>query len=112
MPAGPSPAHPRTRGTARLASTVRLASAAPDTEDDEAVRAYLRRTLASYCHPVGTCRMGEGPLSAVGPDLRVHGIEGLRITDASVFPSIPSLYTIATVYAAAERAADPLRTHR
>ncbi|MFG3255331.1 GMC family oxidoreductase [Streptomyces sp. NPDC048172] len=83
----------------------------PGTEDDEAVRAYVHRTLTSYCHPVGTCRMGEDPLSVVGPDLRVHGIAGLRIADASVFPSIPSANTVATVYAVAERAADLLRAH-
>lgn len=81
----------------------------PGVDDDAAVRAYLRRTLASYCHPVGTCRMGTDPLSVVGPDLRVHGVDRLRIADASVFPSIPSANTIATVYAVAERAADLLR---
>ncbi|WP_372350861.1 GMC family oxidoreductase [Streptomyces sp. KL116D] len=82
----------------------------PGSRDDEAVRAYVRRTLASYCHPVGTCRMGEDPGCVVGPDLRVHGVEGLRVADASVFPSIPSANTVATVYAVAERAADLLRT--
>ncbi|MEF3113437.1 GMC oxidoreductase [Streptomyces chrestomyceticus] len=46
---------------------------------------------------MGTCRMGEDPLSVVGPGLRVHGIEGLRSADASVFPSLPSAYTVATV---------------
>ncbi|MFJ2770506.1 GMC family oxidoreductase [Streptomyces sp. NPDC087300] len=81
----------------------------PGTEDDDAIRAYLSRTLASYCHPVGTCRMGDDPLSVVGTDLRVHGIEGLRVADASVLPSIPSANTVATVYAVAERAADLLR---
>ncbi|MFE0173284.1 GMC family oxidoreductase [Streptomyces sp. NPDC059002] len=82
----------------------------PGTDDDGAVRAYLRRTLASYCHPVGTCRLGEDDLSVVGPDLRVHGIAGLRVADGSVFPSIPSANTNATVYAVAERAAELLRT--
>ncbi|MEU5591127.1 GMC oxidoreductase [Streptomyces chrestomyceticus] len=46
----------------------------PGKANDEAVRAYLCRTLASYCHPVGTCRTGEAPLPVVGPGLRVHGI--------------------------------------
>ncbi|WP_031191973.1 MULTISPECIES: GMC family oxidoreductase [Streptomyces] len=81
----------------------------PDADDDDAVRGFVRRTLTSYCHPVGTCRMGADPLSVTGPDLRVHGIDGLRVADASVFPSIPSANTVATVYAVAERAADLLR---
>ncbi|MEU7599145.1 GMC oxidoreductase, partial [Streptomyces sp. NPDC039022] len=81
----------------------------PDADDDDAVRGFVRRTLTSYCHPVGTCRMGSDPLSVTGPDLRVHGIDGLRVADASVFPSIPSANTVATVYAVAERAADLLR---
>ncbi|MEU5979312.1 GMC family oxidoreductase [Streptomyces sp. NPDC047315] len=86
----------------------------PETGDGEAVRACLRRTPASYCHPVGTCRMGEDDRSVVGPDLRVHGVDGLRVADASVFPTIPSANTVATVYAVAERAADLVsgtRTH-
>ncbi|MFF1379424.1 GMC family oxidoreductase [Streptomyces sp. NPDC058308] len=81
----------------------------PDADDDDALREFVRRTHASYCHPVGTCRMGTDPLSVTGPDLRVHGIDGLRVADASVFPSIPSANTVATVYAVAERAADLLR---
>ncbi|MFE3187228.1 GMC family oxidoreductase [Streptomyces violascens] len=81
----------------------------PDADDDDAVRGFVRRTLTSYCHPVGTCRMGADPLTVTGPDLRVHGIDGLRVADASVLPSIPSANTVATVYAVAERAADLLR---
>ncbi|MEU6389220.1 GMC family oxidoreductase N-terminal domain-containing protein [Streptomyces sp. NPDC046939] len=100
---GAAPALSRWRGAEALPG--------PGTDDDEAIRAYLCRTLASYCHPVGTCRMGEDPYAVVGRDLRVHGIEGLRVADASVFPSIPSANTVATVYAVAERAADLLRAH-
>jgi choline dehydrogenase len=58
---------------------------------------------------VGTCRMGEDPMAVVGSDLRVHGVGGLRIADASVLPSVPSANTNATVYAVAERAADMIR---
>jgi choline dehydrogenase-like flavoprotein len=78
--------------------------------DDAVLRGYARRTVTSYMHPVGTCRIGEDPMSVVGSDLRVHGVGGLRIADASVLPSIPSANTNATVYAVAERAADMLRT--
>lgn len=77
--------------------------------DDAALRAYVLKTAGSYSHPVGTCRIGDHPEGVVGSELRVHGIEGLRIADASVIPSIPSANTNATVYAIAERAADLLR---
>jgi choline dehydrogenase len=80
-----------------------------DVDDEQGLRAYVRKTLASYCHPVGTCRIGADGMSVVGTDLRVRGIEGLRVADASVFPSITSANTNATVYAVAERAAELLR---
>ncbi|SMD24615.1 GMC family oxidoreductase [Kibdelosporangium aridum] len=64
-------------------------------------KAYLREELGSYFHYVGTCAMGR----VVDSDLRVHGIEGLRVADASVIPAIPSANTNATVVAIAERAA-------
>jgi choline dehydrogenase len=80
----------------------------PGQDDDESLRAYVRRTTASYCHPVGTCRIGEDTMAVVDADLRLRGIDGLRVADASVIPSIPSGNTNATVYAVAERAADLL----
>jgi choline dehydrogenase len=61
--------------------------------------------MQSYHHPVGTCRMGTDQMSVVDPELRVHGISGLRIADASVMPSIVSGNIAAAVYAIAERAA-------
>ena len=75
-------------------------------EDDEALRAFVRSSFRSYWHPVGTCAIGNAPTSVVDSELRVHGISGLRVADASVMPSIPSNPTAATVYAIAERAAD------
>jgi choline dehydrogenase len=77
----------------------------PDLDDDGELAAYLRATMISYCHPVGTCKLGTDELAVVDLDLRVHGIEGLRIADGSVVPSLPSANTNATVYAIAERAA-------
>ncbi|SFR03915.1 choline dehydrogenase [Lentzea waywayandensis] len=67
--------------------------------------AYIRATAAPYYHYVGTCKLGVDEMSVVDHDLRVHGIEGLRIADASVIPQIPSANTYATVIAIAERAA-------
>jgi choline dehydrogenase len=78
----------------------------PDVIDDASLRAYLRRNLQTYSHPGGTCRIGTDADAVVDPDLRVHGINGLRVADASVMPSAPSANTNATVYAIAERAAD------
>jgi choline dehydrogenase-like flavoprotein len=66
-----------------------------------AVRAYIGRTVSSYYHPVGTCRMG-----AVDPHLRVQGLAGLRVADGSVMPVIPNAHPNATVLAIAERAAE------
>jgi choline dehydrogenase-like flavoprotein len=78
----------------------------PDVHDDASLRAYLRRNLQTYSHPGGTCRIGTDEEAVVDTDLRVHGISGLRVADASVMPSPPSANTNATVYAIAERAAD------
>ncbi|MFJ9365168.1 GMC family oxidoreductase [Nocardia sp. NPDC101769] len=80
-----------------------------DVTDEAVLRDYARRNFGSYCHPVGTCAMGEDESSVVNSELRVHGLEGLRIADGSVIPAIPSANTNATVYAIAERAADLLR---
>ena len=77
----------------------------PDVNDDASLRAYLRRNLSTYAHPGGTCRIGTDGHAVVDTDLRVHGISGLRVADASVMPSAPSANTNATVYAIAERAA-------
>ena len=55
--------------------------------------AFVRRAGSSYNHPVGTCAMGTGPEAVVDAELRVRGVEGLRIADASVMPTIPSAGT-------------------
>jgi len=75
-------------------------------QDDDSLRGFLRANLLSYFHAVGTCRIGEDDGSVVGTDLRVHGIRGLRIADASVMPTIVSGNTNATVYGIAECPAD------
>jgi choline dehydrogenase len=73
--------------------------------NDSALRTYLRASLASYFHPVGTCRIGTNQESVVDPRLHVHGVQGLRVADASVMPSIVSANPNATVLGIAERAA-------
>jgi choline dehydrogenase len=74
-------------------------------DGDSGVREHLRKNLLPYFHGVGTCRIGADDAAVVDENLRVHGIDGLRVADASVMPSIVSANTNATVYAIAERAA-------
>ena len=78
-----------------------------DLADDEAVAAYVRAVVAPWYHPVGTCRMGPGDDAdtVVGDDLRVHGIDNLRVADASIMPRITRAPTNLTAIAIGERAA-------
>jgi choline dehydrogenase len=82
------------------------AAPGPEVQDDNALREFAKGAFHSYFHPVGSCAMGDTAMSVVDSELRVHGITGLRVADASVMPSIPSANTAATVYAIAERAAE------
>ena len=77
-----------------------------DLETDEDYHDHLRSRVELIYHPVGTCRIGKDEDAVVDPELRVHGLEGLRVCDASVFPVIPGGNTNAPVIAVAERAAD------
>ncbi len=81
----------------------------PDTDSEQDLRAYLRRHTYTTFHPVGTCRMGSDAEAVVDTDLRVRGVEGLRVIDASVMPSIVRGNTNAATIAIAERAADLVR---
>jgi choline dehydrogenase len=73
--------------------------------------AFVRENCSTFCHPCGTAAMGAGPDAVVGPDLRVRGLEGLYVADASVIPVIPACDTQAPVIAIAERAADLIAAH-
>jgi choline dehydrogenase len=78
-------------------------------QSDEALDAYIRDTVVVAMHPVGTCAMGQGEQSVVDPNLRVIGVDGLRVVDASVMPTVPGANTNATVVMIAEKAADLIR---
>ena len=78
-------------------------------EDDEALRDWIRRHTATMFHPTSTCAMGGTPDTVTDPELRVRGVEGLRVVDASVLPAVTRGNTNAPVIAVAERAADLIR---
>jgi choline dehydrogenase-like flavoprotein len=82
-------------------------SAAAQT--DAQIEQFIRSHADTIYHPVGSCRMGPGPLDVVDAQLRVHGVQGLRVVDASIMPSIVGGNTNAPVIAIAEKAADLIK---
>lgn len=82
-------------------------SPGPDAQSDEAILASIKGTLDTYHHPTSTAPMGRrgDPAAVVDLEGRVHGIQGLRVVDASIFPDVPSVATNVTVIAAAEHIA-------
>jgi choline dehydrogenase len=84
----------------------------PTGDSDDALRAHAARTTFAVYHPVGTCRMGADTEAVVDEQLRVNGLDGLRVVDASVMPVVPRGNTNAPVIAIAERAADLIRHGR
>lgn len=77
-----------------------------DIKSDVLIREYIRAHAETIYHPVGTCKMGNDPLAVVDPSLRVHGVLGLRVVDASIMPIITSANTNAPTTVIAEKAAD------
>jgi len=81
-------------------------------QSDEELIAYIRAEAYTVHHPVSTCRMGNDAMAVVDPQLRVNGVDGLRVADASVFPSIIGGNTNAAVVMIAEKAADLILERR
>ena len=81
-----------------------------DVESDGALDAFIRERVGTLFHPVGTCAMGVGENAVVDPaTLRVRGVGGLRVIDASIMPTIVSANTVAATYCLAEKGADLIR---
>ena len=80
----------------------------PSVTDDSECLEYAREAGLTSYHVCGTCQMGpqDNPASVVDDQLRVHGLESLRIADASIMPTVPSANTSAAVFMIAEKAAD------
>ena len=82
----------------------------PEVQSDGALDAFIRERVGTLFHPVGTCAMGRGPEAEVDPEtLRVHGVAGLRVIDASIMPTIVSANTVAATYCLAEKGADLIK---
>jgi choline dehydrogenase len=83
----------------------------PDVgSSDDDLRDFVVANADSYHHQAGSCRMGLDELAVVDPELRVHGVEGLRIADASVMPAVPSGNCHAGIVMIAERCADMVKS--
>ena len=80
-----------------------------DKQSDAALVAYVREACDTVYHPVGTCKMGTDPMAVVDPELRVHGVEGLRVVDASIMPTITTGNTNAPTIVIGEKAADLIK---
>ena len=79
--------------------------APPDSHSDEAILLHILKQVETVYHPVGTCKMGNDEMAVVDAQLRVHGIEGLRVIDGSIMPTIVSGNTNAPIYMIAEKGA-------
>ena len=81
----------------------------PDVTGDDEIDAFVRRNAATAHHPAGTCRMGSDDMAVVDPELRLRGIDGVRVVDASVMPDLVGGNINAPVIMIAERASDLIR---
>ena len=81
----------------------------PGCDSDEALLEFVRATATTVYHPCGTCRMGADDAAVLDPALRVRGLDGLRVVDASAMPLVPSTNIQPAVMMMAERAAGFIR---
>lgn len=100
-------------GTDAFGSYCQRLSMPPDCSSDDTIMAHIRKMVETVYHPVGTCKMGSDDMAVVDSRLRVRGIEGLRVADASIMPTIVSGNTNAACIMIGEKASDlVLEGHR
>ena len=87
---------------------VREVRPGPEAQSDEALLEHIARLGATSYHPIGTCKMGTDPMAVVDHELKVRGIRGLRVADASIMPTMVSSNTNASSFLIGERCADLL----
>ncbi len=87
----------------------RESAASIDAQSDKEIEQFIRNHADTIYHPVGTCRMGNGPLDVVDAELRVRGVQGLRVVDASIMPRVVAGNTNAPTIMIAEKAADMIK---
>ncbi|WP_367119051.1 GMC family oxidoreductase [Nostoc sp. JL23] len=81
----------------------------PGVTSDAALEAYIRESCSTGHHQAGTCKMGTDPMAVVDPELRVHGVKGLRVADASIMPTLVRGNTNAPIIMIGEKAADLIK---
>ena len=94
--------------TAPAMAPLQVSEIAPgaDRATDDEILDWVRQAGETTYHPVGTCKMGQDPMAVVDARLRVHGIDGLRVADASIMPTLTSGNTNAPSIMIGEKAAD------
>lgn len=80
-----------------------------NVQSDDQIREILRQRVDTVYHPVGSCKMGVDEMAVVDPELKVYGIEGLRVIDASIMPTVVNGNTNAPAIMIAEKAVDMIR---
>jgi choline dehydrogenase len=80
-----------------------------EIQSDESIESHIRSSCTTLYHPVGTCKMGIDPMAVVDPELRVRGVRGLRVVDASIMPTLTTGNTNAPTIAIGEKAADLIK---
>jgi choline dehydrogenase len=97
--------------TAPAMAPLQLSELAPGRErtTDDEILDWVRKAAETTYHPVGTCKMGSDPTAVVDAELRVHGLAGLRVADASIMPTLTSGNTNAPSIMIGEKAAEMMR---